>query len=164
MQKPLVALLAAAVLAGCASTIPSGPNVAVMPAPGKPLEIFSAEDQYCRMYAQQYVGASAESTANDTQARNMAFGTVVGAAAGALMGGSDGAGAGAAMGLIAGTASGAGAASSGSGDIQRRYDVAYLQCMYTKGNQIPQAGRYQSQASPPPPPAGFPPPPPPPGQ
>ena len=35
------------------------------------------------------------------------------------------------------TASGAAAQSYGSGMRQRWYDMAYLQCMYAKGNQIP---------------------------
>lgn len=54
---------------------------------------------------------------------------------------------------------------------QQQYDMAYLQCMYAKGNQIPVAAgssRYTSTPaaeptppSVPPPPAGTPPPPPP---
>jgi hypothetical protein len=55
---------------------------------------------------------------------------------------------------------------------QRRYDMAYIQCMYAAGNQVPVSGRpgYSSPTGPPqvtrpsdapPPPAGTPPPPPP---
>ncbi|HKW93428.1 MAG TPA: glycine zipper family protein [Methylomirabilota bacterium] len=44
-------------------------------------------------------------------------------------------------------------------EVQRRYDNAYVQCMYAKGNQVP--GRAPAQAAPPAPPAGPPPPPPP---
>ncbi len=43
-------------------------------------------------------------------------------------------------------------------DAQRRYDIAYLQCMYSKGNRWPGAypSRYGSGAAPvPPPPAGI---------
>src|SRR5712664_1083560 len=45
---------------------------------------------------------------------------------------------------------------------QQHYDMAYMQCMYAAGNQIPVAGRppASSQPSVPPPPAGTPPPPP----
>lgn len=52
--------------------------------------------------------------------------------------------------------------------MQRRYDYAYLQCMYGNGNRIPVAGRMQTQqpyqTQPqqrylPPPPPGSPPPP-----
>ena len=51
--------------------------------------------------------------------------------------------------------------------VQRRYDIAYQQCMYAKGHQIPMAARYAPRqqapqhAAPPPPPPGTPPPPPP---
>jgi hypothetical protein len=52
--------------------------------------------------------------------------------------------------------------------VQRRYDVAYMQCMYAKGNQIPMRGGVQRPRTsappvdgPPPPPRGSPPPPPP---
>jgi hypothetical protein len=48
--------------------------------------------------------------------------------------------------------------------VQQRYDMAYAQCMYAKGHQVPAAGaRRQGRAysAPPPPPPGSPPPPPP---
>lgn len=41
-------------------------------------------------------------------------------------------------------------------DLQRRYDVAYIQCMYSKGHRVPVAGTFASK------PPGQPPPPPPP--
>jgi hypothetical protein len=50
---------------------------------------------------------------------------------------------------------------------QRQYDVAYMQCMYAAGHQIPMAARGADDAPPaervdvPPPPPGRPPPPPP---
>jgi len=39
--------------------------------------------------------------------------------------------------------------------VQRRYDVAYMQCMYLKGNQVPPRGlaAAYTAAPPPPPPA-----------
>ncbi len=44
--------------------------------------------------------------------------------------------------------------------LQRRYDNAYMQCMYAKGNQVPGVGRtYKEGAAPPPPPPGYTPPP-----
>jgi hypothetical protein len=62
---------------------------------------------------------------------------------------------------------------SGQVSAQKRYDMAYMQCMYAQGNQIPVVNRpgYSSPAGaspattgtisqPPPPPAGTPPPPP----
>jgi hypothetical protein len=42
--------------------------------------------------------------------------------------------------------------------MQRRYDIAYQQCMYAKGNQLP--GQAVRQNIPPPPPPPAPPPPP----
>ena len=76
-----------------------------------------------------------------------------------------------------GTAQG-GSLGDGGVPLQRRYDVAYMQCMYAKGHQVPVAGGSQGYVSPsspstsapaagslppgvPPPPAGAPPPPPP---
>jgi len=44
--------------------------------------------------------------------------------------------------------------------VQRRYDNAYMQCMYAKGNQVPGVVRTYRRAVPPPPPSpGFTPPP-----
>jgi hypothetical protein len=71
------------------------------------------------------------------------------------------------VGLAGGALTGAGAGDYAGRTLQQRYDVAYQQCMYAKGNQIPMAGRYapyratSRQAAPPPPPPPGPPPPPP---
>lgn len=46
----IVALACLIGLTACVSA-PQGPRVAVMPTPGKPLDLFAAEDQYCRGYA-----------------------------------------------------------------------------------------------------------------
>jgi len=59
----------------------------------------------------------------------------------------------------------------GQVSAQKRYDMAYLQCMYAQGNQIPMsrpgystpgasAPATSTTVSPPPPPSGTPPPPP----
>lgn len=140
------------VLAGCA-TAPSGPRVAVMPAPGKPFEIFVEEDQICRNYAQQSIGQSRNEAATQNFAGAAAVGTAIGAAAGALGGGRDSAGGGAAAGLVAGSMVGAGESANASRDAQRRYDIAYEQCMYAKGNQLPGYTAPQRSYYPPPPPA-----------
>lgn len=140
-------------------TVPTGPSVAVMPAPNKPFEVFAADEQTCRQYAQQMLGGSANDHAAASAVGSAAVGTMVGAAAGAAVGGHAGAGAGAAVGLVTGSAVGAGQGNYVSGDAQRRYNTAYLQCMYAKGNQIPSMQR--ALAAVPPPPAGYPPPPPP---
>jgi hypothetical protein len=46
---------------------------------------------------------------------------------------------------------------------QRRYDFAYIQCMYAKGHRVPVPGQLTGApaGNPPPPPSGSPPPPPP---
>lgn len=149
--------LAAALLSGCAET-PTGPTVAVMPAPGKPMDLFEQEDAYCRQYSHSMIADAQDP--NNKIATGAAAGTVLGAAAGAVLGGRSGAGAGAATGLLFGTAAGAGAADQSSMNLQRRYNIAYEQCMYSKGNQIPAYG-YSNYAYPPPP--RYAPPPPPPG-
>jgi hypothetical protein len=60
-----------------------------------------------------------------------------------------------------------GSAQGSAYDVQRRYDYAYMQCMYANGNRIPVQGRMvttqppqQAQRYLPPPPPGSPPPPP----
>ena len=151
MQKILAYSLLAAILSGCASA-PTGPRVAVMPAPGKPFELFAEEDRYCRSYAERSVGQSRDDAAAKNFAGAVVAGTAIGAAAGAL--GNEGrGGVGAAAGLVAGSMIGAGESANASRDAQRRYDIAYEQCMYAKGNQIPgYAAPRQTYLPPPPPP------------
>lgn len=171
IQSILMVTAVGVVVAGCASA-PLAPRVAVMPAPGKPFEVFVGEERLCRQYAEQSVGGEIP-RADPLAVDPAVLGTVVGAVAGAAIGGQRGAAVGAGGGLIAGTAAGAGRAEGSQRDVQRRYDIAYQQCMYAKGNQVP--GQYVQQPAPrqsayppppPPPPAGGPPsyaPPPPPG-
>ena len=149
MRKVLAYSTLALVLAGCA-TAPSGPRVAVMPAPGKPFEVFVEEDRFCRNYAEQSIGQSRNEAATKNFAGAAAVGTAVGATAGALSGGRGSTGGGAATGLVVGSMVGAGESANASRDAQRRYDIAYEQCMYAKGNQIP--GAPQPAYYPPPPP------------
>ncbi len=129
------------VLAGCA-TIPTGPSVMVLPPPGKPFEQFQADDAICRQWAAQQIGVTPQEAANQSTATGAIVGTAVGAGLGAAIGsvsGSAGAGAaiGAASGLLVGTATGANEGRIYGWRAQRRYDIAYLQCMYAMGNQIP---------------------------
>lgn len=138
-------------LAGCAET-PVGPTVAVWPAPGKPFAVFQADEAACRQYA---AGDADTRAANNSAAARTAVGTVVGAAAGALIGDSSGAaGVGAGIGLLAGSAAGAQASERGTWSAQRRYNIAYEQCMYAKGNQVPGAPRSYYAPLPPPPGGG----------
>ena len=76
----VVSVGAALVVAACAS-IPTGPNVLVLPGNGKSFEQFQTDDAVCRQWSAQQTGTS----------------------------------------------------------VQVRYDIAYAQCMYAKGNQIPVA-------------------------
>jgi hypothetical protein len=179
MQKRWVRFLGSAVafISGCA-TFPTGPTVTVFPAPGKPFEQFQAEDATCRQWAAQQAGGPPGAPSTQNTAAGAVVGTALGAGVGALFGAAAGhAGTGAAIGagagLLGGTAVGANADQGSAWTAQRRYDAAYQQCMYAKGNQIPGAvrgnGRRPTAAPPPPPPppsyssAPGPPPPPPPG-
>ncbi|MCK9382817.1 MAG: hypothetical protein M0P95_17375 [Sulfuritalea sp.] len=155
-------------LAGCAS-VPTGPSVMALPGTGKNFEQFRGDDAECRQYAQYQTGGSADQAGVDAGVRSAAIGTVIGAVAGAAIGGRDSAGAGAATGLVVGSMAGAGAAQGSAHATQRNYDNAYVQCMYSKGHQVPvPAGMARSRTQapagasyPPPPPAGNVPPPPP---
>jgi hypothetical protein len=167
-----IALIA---LAGCASVPPPGPSVMVLPGTGKSFEEFRHDDHDCRGYASVQSGAqAADRAASDATVNSAAVGALVGAAAGAALGGNShaavaGAGVGTATGALVGTS----AAAQGTYSVQRRYDIAFTQCMYAKGNKVPMAvapratrastGPSYRQATPPPPPppAGTPPPPPP---
>jgi len=157
-------ILAVVTLSACA-TIPAGPSVMVWPGPGKPFEVFQSEDAVCRQWASQQVGAQPGESANKTLVSGAAIGTILGAGLGAAIGaatGQFGAGLaiGAASGAIMGTATASGPASGARWEVQRRYDNAYLQCMYSKGNQVPGAVRtYRRAVPPPPPPPGYTPPP-----
>lgn len=161
------ALVMLLLVSGCV-TVPSGPSVTVMPGSGKSFEQFQSDDAACRQWAEQQSGDAATS-ANQSTAAGAVIGTVIGAGLGAAIGsaaGNPGAGAaiGAGGGLLGGTAVGANAGAYSAATVQRRYDAAYQQCMYAKGNQIP-GGRPTVQKYPPqpmaPPPPPLPPPPPP---
>ena len=163
---PLVALL---MTAAC-TTVPSGPGVMVLPGSGKSFDQFRADDFDCRQFASAQTGGTTPSqAATDSGVTSAAVGTVVGAAAGAAMNGGRGAAVGAGTGLAVGALAGTGAAEGSAYGLQRRYDVAYIQCMYAKGHKVPVSGSLMStnpspaapNAPPPPPPPGSPPPPPP---
>jgi hypothetical protein len=161
-----VMLLGIGMLSACA-VVPTGPNVMVLPAPGKPFEAFQADEAVCRQYARSQIGVGPAEASSQSVITSGALGTVAGAAAGALIGaGAGNAGAGAAIGagsgLVLGSAGGAAAGSASASSLQARYDMAYVQCMYAKGNQVPGvAAAPAARSTPPPPPPGTPPPPPP---
>lgn len=162
-MKPsrILAVVCAVLLAGACVSVPSGPSVMVLPGSGKSFDQFRADDYDCRQFANFQVGGTdANKAAADSVAKSAAVGTVVGAAAGAALGGQNGAGAGAGAGLAVGALAGAGAGDASAYGVQRRYDYAFIQCMYAKGHKVPVSGRFTSTA--PPGPAYTPPPPPPP--
>jgi hypothetical protein len=159
------AVAAVLVVSGCA-TMPAGPSVLVLPGAGKPFEQFQSDDYVCRRWAEQQIGISAQETADQNTVKGAAVGTVIGAGAGALIGAATGhAGAGAAIGagsgLLVGTAAGAGAGQDYGWQAQQRYDYAYVQCMYSKGNEVPgsvhQYRIRKRNPPPPPPPSSVPP-------
>lgn len=140
------------VIAGCAS-LPNGPSVMVLPGTGMSFNQFRNDDVICQQYASFQVGGTTPNQAGvNSGVTSAAVGTALGAAAGAAIGG------------------GSGAASSSMYEAQQRFDVAYIQCMYAKGHQVPVSGQFsgapqQQPVAPaaniPPPPPGTPPPPPP---
>jgi hypothetical protein len=139
-QKWSLSLLPVLLLVGCA-TVPRGPHVAVMPGPGVSFAQFEADDRACRGFAEHSVGIVVDEAGANNVVTGAVVGTALGAAAGALVGGRHSAATGAGIGLVTGTAVGAGNAAAVQGDTQRRYDIAYEQCMYAKGHQLPRAHR-----------------------
>jgi len=152
--------LAILTLNACA-TIPNGPSVMVLPHPGKSFEVFQSEDLSCRNWAALQTGLAPGDAVNRNLVSGAAIGTLMGAGLGAAIGavsGNAGAGAaiGAGSGLIGGTAAASGPAYASGWEFQRRYDIAYQQCMYAKGNQLPGAMRASRRSTvPPPPPPGY---------
>jgi hypothetical protein len=152
---PLVFLVM--ILFGCA-TMPTGPSVMVLPPPGKSFEQFQIDDAVCRQWAERQIGMSPQDVANQNTATGAVVGTAVGAGLGAAIGsasGSAGAGAaiGAASGLLIGASAGANAGQVYGWQAQRLYNIAYAQCMYAKGNQVPgMTPRPVRRIAPPPPP------------
>ncbi len=156
-NRRIFLLVIALLVSGCA-TIPTGPSVMVLPPPEKTFEQFQADDAACRQFAYQQVGGvTGQEAAQKSAVSSAAIGTAIGAAAGAAIGsatGNFGAGAaiGAGSGLLLGSAAGTGYASGSYYEAQRRYDIAYMQCMYAKGNQIPgMRTRRVRRVAPPPP-------------
>ncbi len=146
------------------TTMPSGPSVMALPGTGKSFDQFRTDDASCRQYASAQIGGtSPNEAASSSIAKSAALGTAIGAVAGAAIGGRDSAGVGAGTGLAMGTIAGAGAGDTSSYELQRRYDYAFLQCMYAKGHKIPVSGHFES-SRPAAPPYTPPPPPPPPAR
>ncbi len=141
MQMRFMTPLLMLMLSACA-TMPTGPSVNVLPAQGKPFDVFVKEDGTCKQWAQSQIGNSTQETFDKNAVTGAVAGTAIGAGLGAAMGSASGhagagAGIGAATGLLFGSIIGSENGQVSSREVQRRYDNAYMQCMYTYGNQVP---------------------------
>jgi hypothetical protein len=96
--------------------------VTVLPGAGKSFEQFQTDDVVCRQWASQQTGTTRARASGSSAAEGAGGGTLLGAGLG---------------GLLAGTAVGAGAGRRAGDQVQHRYDNAYEQRMYAKGNQVP---------------------------
>jgi hypothetical protein len=156
LKTCVMIILVLGVVSACAA-VPTGPSVMVLPGAGKPFDQFQLDDMVCRQYAQQQVGVAPGQAATQSAVNTAVLGTAIGAAAGAAIGAATGhpgvgAAVGAGGGLLTGTAAGAQAGAVSSGALQERYDIAYVQCMYAKGDQVPGVAPAPSPSIPPPPP------------
>lgn len=159
--RNVVTTLCLMLAAGCA-TVPSGPSVRVFPMPGKPYDLFLAEETYCRQAAERQIGLSPQEVADQNTATGAFVGTAAGTGIGAALGAASGnAGAGAVIGglsgLLIGSAAGSDAGRIEGREAQRRYDTAYLQCMYAHGNRAydPGQGYYRRRVITRPPPPAY---------
>lgn len=132
-----MSLALASILAACSSA-PTGPTIAIMPREGKPFEVFQQEDEQCRAFAAKSVKDTGNAALKEG-ATSAAVGAALGAAAGAVIqgGSSQNIGTGAGVGLLGGAALGAMNSAGKQNQAQTQYNIAYQQCMYSKGNQVP---------------------------
>ena len=159
MLKRISPLALLFVLGGCV-TMPTGPSVLVLPGTGVSFEQFQEDNAVCQGWAAEQAGADPQQTGENRAAAGAVIGTLVGAGAGAAIGaavGDPAAGAaiGAGSGLVLGTAGGVQAGQGWYYEVQRRYDHAFQQCMYAKGNQIPMTVAPNTSLVSPPPPPGY---------
>ena len=176
-SKALICLVALG-LGACAAIPPAGPSVMVLPGTGSTFDRFRQDQAVCEQFARGSIGEATPAQAAENSAVNSAaVGAAVGAAAGSVIGAASGdpgggAAVGAGIGMLGGTLSGIDAYNQTAYVMQERYDTAYVQCMYSKGHQVPVPAGYQmtpqsqqqavTTAPPPPPsrnaaPPGYPP-------
>ncbi len=151
MKKTVVIASAAMVLLAACTPAPQGPTVPVMPGPNKPFQVFQEDQAVCNQYAQQVIGPAQQELQNQ-QIGSAIIGTALGAGIGAAAGGGQGAAIGAGAGALAGTAYGANSSQYQAMNMQQRYDMAYSECMYSRGNQVPGFAPPPNYPYPPPPP------------
>ncbi len=134
-------------IVGCAGVAP-GPVALVMPANGRSLAVFQADDDQCRAYALNRLGG----VTPELSAATKLVTSVLGASGllgliGAAVDGARGARIGATVGAV-GAVAGVGLSGYGSESAtQSRLDNAYVQCMFTKGHRVPAAASVQSGAN-----------------
>jgi hypothetical protein len=120
-------------LTGCA-TQPLEPTVAVAPPPKKLPEAFQVDQAVCKQYADQQVADYQE---NPSVALGvMMVGLILIPGLGWAWAGERGVIVGGALGLGGGAALGVSEEERTRSDAQRRYDLAYQQCMYVEGNDV----------------------------
>ena len=161
IQTSLLALSSILLLSACVEQ-PLGPSFSAMPAQGKTMQAFDADESACEQYAGDRVAGRVKE-ANDRVTTGTILGTAIGVGLGAAVGNTRGA----VVGGAAGAAIGNGASDPGwkQAGVQHAYDAAYSQCMTSRGNTVGYGGRGPGRYRdyPPPPPGYGPPPPPPPG-
>ena len=131
MKRLIFSAILLSTLVACVSA-PTGPTIAIMPREGKPFEVFQKEDQECRQFASNGV-ADTSNAALKEGATSAAVGAALGAAAGLMIGG----GSHTNVGMLGGAAVGAMNSAGKQNQAQVQYNIAYQQCMYAKGNQVP---------------------------
>lgn len=161
--RKLLLLAPALLLAACVS-VPSGPSAMALPGSQASFERFRADDFDCQEFAFERIGGrTAQDAALDAGVKSAVVGAAIGAAAGAAVDGGHGAAVGAGLGGATGALIGTGTGGYSASELQRRYDGAYLQCMYAKGHKVPVYGDFATQYERPRASPGYYPPPPPPG-
>ena len=147
--------IAASFLLGACTVMPTGPSVMALPGSRMTVEQFQVDTFDCQRYAQAVVasaGGAVAANADNAAASTAAASAVAGAAVGAIIGSATGqAGQGAAVGagtglLFGGMSGGSYYGSMSSYQLQRGYDGAYLECMYSRGHRVPAPRGYSASA------------------
>jgi len=141
MMRTAIVVMCGLLFGACA-TVPTGPSVLALPGSGKSFDQFHTDDVVCRDWASREAGTNPQRMAGRNTAEGAGIGTLAGAGLGAVIGaaaGNPGLGAavGAGAGLLTGTTIGAFRGEAEGRQVQARYDHAYTQCMYSKGNKVP---------------------------
>jgi len=132
LKMPLIAAASLSLLTACVS-MPMGPTIPARPGDGKSLNEFGQDDDFCQNYASDKV-AGKVNKANDQAVQRGLIGTIIGAAIGGAVGNTRGAVVGGTAGAVVGSNSGHGYSQYG---VQREYDIAYAQCMASRGDDVP---------------------------